>query len=313
MKNTLELDSITFGKYKNKHLKDLIKDRKYSLWLIEQPWFKDNYEYLYNRINEYKPLEHFLEYYNNDSDIFIDRYKFFNLKNIKNIDLDLTEDEKLCYRFYYKMIGVLKDKIKERIENLESNPYDIKAPTKWLQMFENDSKLSRDIFKNFIVSYDLPNIPNIIEDIKKEGGIDYKATKSFHIAKERSGKQEKFWENILKNKYKEYIGTQFKFENCIFDFININTNTIYECKLNLKDFNEDQYNKYVLTLGKYNIIYLISDDCIIDIKNKVILTTNYHKYYTYQLNIPLMQDPSKFDDLIIDFDIKEIKDINHNI
>ena len=150
MKNNLELDSITFGKYKNKYLKDLIKDRKYSLWLLEQPWFKDNYEYLYNRINEYKPLENFLDNHNNNSDIFMDRYKFFNLKNIKNIDLDLTDDEKICYKFYYKMIDILKNNIKERIENLESNPYDIKAPTKWLQMFENDSKLSRDIFKNFI-------------------------------------------------------------------------------------------------------------------------------------------------------------------
>ena len=59
------------------------------------------------------------------------------------------------------------------------------------------------------------------EDIKKEGGIEYKGAKSFLIAKKNSQNQENFWEQILKEKYGEDIGTQFKYENCIFDFINI--------------------------------------------------------------------------------------------
>ena len=36
-------------------------------------------------------------------------------------------------------------------------------------------------------------------------------------------------------------------KNCIFDFINIATNTIFECKLNIKDFNDEQFKKYKLT------------------------------------------------------------------
>jgi len=54
----------------------------------------------------------------------------------------------------------------------------------------------------------------------------------------------------VKEKYGEEIGTQFKYHNCIFDFINISTNTIYECKLGLKDFNEDQHDKYKLDLSQ---------------------------------------------------------------
>ena len=39
----LEVDSITFGKYKNGTLKDVLKDRKYCEWLVKQKWFQENY------------------------------------------------------------------------------------------------------------------------------------------------------------------------------------------------------------------------------------------------------------------------------
>jgi hypothetical protein len=213
----------------------------------------------------------------------------------------------------FKTIDELKTKIKVRITKNDDNIYDITAPSKWLQKFENETGLKREDFKTFISSYELPNITSILEDIKTLGGIEYKGSQSFKIAKKRSSEQENYWEIILKEKYKDLLGTQFKYESCIFDFINISTNTIFECKLNLKDFNEEQYNKYLLTLDKYNIIYLIGTDCIINMDLETIYTTDLAKYILYQCNIPVMKNPSKFDELIFDFDIYEVHEITDGI
>jgi hypothetical protein len=304
----LNIDTITFGKYKNKTLKDMLKDRKYCKWFLNEPEFKTKYEYIYNKVKEYEPRIYFLPIQELiDSGDFLDRYIYFNLTPIDKLAVNLTDNEKKCYKFYLSTIAQLKQKIIDRIEDAQENPYDIKAPTKWLQKFESDYSLKREEFKEFINTYDLPNIPYIIEDIKKEGGIVYNGANSFNIAKERSGEQEKFWEKILKEKYGEDIGVQYKYENCIFDFLNISANTIYECKLNIKDFSEDQYKKYLLVLNKYKIIYLIDRDCIIDINNKVIYTLDTVKYKTYISKIPLMQKISQFDEVIVDFKIKEIK------
>ena len=199
----------------------------------------------------------------------------------------------------------------DRIDECRENPYDIKAPTKWLQKFESDTNLKREFFKDFINTYDLPNIPYIIEDIKKEGGIVYNGANSFTIAKERSKEQEKFWENILKEKYGEDIGVQYKYENCIFDFINIPNNILYECKLNIKDFNCEQYNKYLLILGKYKILYLIDNDCIINIDEKKIRTLDSAKYLLYKAKIPLLKKINPFDEMIENFEVEEISDLKN--
>ena len=58
-KKELNLNYITFGKYKDKDLTDLLKDRKYCAWLIEQDWFKESYEYLYNSLIKYDPKKFF--------------------------------------------------------------------------------------------------------------------------------------------------------------------------------------------------------------------------------------------------------------
>ena len=304
----LNIDTITFGKYKNKTLKEMLKDRKYCKWFLSEPDFKSKYEYIYNKVKEYEPRIYFLPIQELiDSDNFLDKYIYFNLTTLDKLAINLTDNDKKCYKFYLKTIEELKQKILDRVEDAKENPYDIKAPTKWLQKFESDYGLKRDDFKEFINSYDLPNLPYIIEDIKKEGGIVYKGANSFNIAKERSIEQEKFWGKLLKEKYGEDIGVQYKYENCIFDFLNISNNKIYECKLNIKDFNEEQYKKYLLILDKYKIIYLIDKDCIIDIDNKIIYTSDTAKYMLYISKIPLMQKPSKFNDIIVDFKIKEIK------
>ena len=179
----------------------------------------------------------------------------------------------------------------------------VEVVVKWLQRFEKDNSLNRSVFKEFINSFELPNIPYLIERIKKEGGIEYKGAQSFNIAKKRSLEQEAYWEKILKEKYGEDLGTQFKYEKCIFDFLNISTNTIFECKLSLKDFNTDQHNKYLLTLGKYRIIYLIGYDCVINIKQKVILTSDVDKYMT-------TNKLTEFDELIKEFDIVEVENLS---
>lgn len=307
----LHIDTLTFGKYKNKTLKEMLKDRKYCKWFINEPDFKTKYEYIYNKVKEFEPRIYFLPPDIIESNEFIERYIYFNLTPVDKLSLNLSENEKKCYSFYLQMIHELKEKIMERLNDGKENPYDIKAPIKWLQRFETDTGLNRDEFKEFINSYDLPNIPYIIEDIKKEGGIVYNGANSFNIAKSRSKDQEIFWEYILKQKYGEDLGVQYQYEKCIFDFINISSNTLYECKLNIKDFSEDQYNKYLLTLNKYKILYLIDRDCVINIDLKTVYTTDPLKYMLYQSKIPLLKNPSKFDELLADFEVKGLEDIKN--
>lgn len=302
----LNSDTITFGKYKNGTLQQVLRDRSYCTWLLQQDWFKNNYEYLHNRVQEYEPLPYFLQPLSGNTDDFMDMYKFFHLVPVDDLKLPfpLSDDEKKCYSYYLKMVDELKQKIEDRAGS--DNLYDIKAPSRWLQRFEKETGLKREIFKEFINSHELPNIPYIVERIKKEGGLEYKGAQSFNIAKKRSLEQEGYWEKILKEKYGEDLGTQFKYEKCIFDFINIKTNTIFECKLSLNDFNEEQHKKYELTLEKYRIIYLIGYDAVINMENKCIYTSNVDKYQIYVMGTPV----TKFDELIHGFYIIEVEDLS---
>lgn len=308
----LNKNSITFGKYRDQTLTEVLRDRSYSKWLLEQDWFLSNYEYLYNRIKEYNPLELLVRDIKSNGD-FMNDYKFFNLKDINELEFEMSKTDIIMYEFYVSMINSFKNKIYERFENDEPNPYDIKAPSNWLKKFENQYGIPRAEFKEFIQAYDLPNIPYIIGDIKAEGGIEYKGAESFNIAKARSVSQENFWEVLLKEKYGEHLGTQFKLDNCIFDFININTRTIYECKLGLKDFDEPQYKKYKKALEEYNIIYLISNDCIINIGENNIYTTNTEKYTEYIKSIPQNRKRTKFDLVIYNYKIITIDSLLNKV
>jgi len=336
-KKELNIYEITVGKYRGKYLKDLLRDRKYCEWLLQQDWFKKSYEFLYNKIKEFDPKPYFIKKETGEIKDFVNEYKYFNLTPIENLEIELSDSEKLCYSFYLKTIDDLKNKIEVRKTRKDSNIYDITAPSKWLQNFEKETLLSRDDFKEFINAYELPNITTIVEEIKKFGGLEYKGGQSYNIAKKRSSEQELYWEKILKTKYKDELGIQFKKKeddakkddekeddeilktkckfkkddeiiNCTFDFIHIPTNKIFECKLNLKDFDEKQFNKYQHVLD-YNIVYLIGYDCVIDTDMETIYTTNIKDYILYQCNIPLLKNPSKFDDIIFDYDICEIENI----
>lgn len=305
----LKQDTFTFGKYKGKKLQDVLRDRKYCEWLVEQDWFLNNYEYLYNRVSQYNPKLYFFNKYTGESDDFLLRFKYFNLTPVDDLKLILTEKDTKCYIYYLSMINGLRDNIKLLRCKGDPNPYNIKAPVKWLQRFEADTGLLRSDFKDFIDAHELPNIPYIIEDIKKEGGIEYKGAKSFTIAKKRSKDQEEYWEGILKEQYGEDVGTQYKYKNCVFDFINIKTNTIFECKLGMKDFNEEQHRKYLVALEDYRIVYLIGYDCVVHMEKKSIYTTDHDKYISYQYHIPVMNRPSKFDELIVDYQVKKVRDL----
>jgi hypothetical protein len=303
---TLENDSITFGKYKGLTLSRVLRDRSYCKWLVQQDWFQTNYEFLYNRVIEYNPQSYFINSFTSEEGDFITTYEYFNLTPIEELKIELSSVDMQCYKYYILIISEIKEKIYQRIENEEENIWDIKAPSNWLKRFERDTGIPRTDFKDFIDSYELLNIPYIIERIKKEGGVEYNGAKSFKIAKARSEAQELWWEEILKSKYGESLGTQFKYEKCIFDFINISTKTIFECKLGLKDFDESQYNKYRTALKEYRIIYLISTDCVIDIQKKMIYTTNIENYLFSNLDI---KDPNWFHSLIKEFKIVKIGDL----
>lgn len=310
MTDILTSDTITFGKYKNGTLDQILKDRSYCAWLLKQDWFVTNYVYLYNRVKEYDPKLFFFRT-PPISDNFLENYQLFNLTPIDELaisSISLSENEIKCYTFYLDTVKQLKQRIKYRLDT--DNPYAIKAPTGWLKIFEKHTGLKREQFKEFMSSYELPNITYIVEDIKKEGGIEYKGAQAFNIAKKRSEAQELFWEKILKEQYGENLSCQYKYENCFFDFLNINTQTIFECKLWLTDYNNQQHKKYLLALTKYRIVYLIAYDGVINMEKKEIYTTDVDKYIAYQDRIPTMKDPSQLDTLIQDFFIIEVDNLS---
>ena len=296
---------ITFGKYRGNNISQVLRDRKYCEWLLTQEWFRENYEYLFNRVNEYKPIIYFLREDDNFED-FLSDYKYFNLTKPDKLEIELNTCDKLCYEYYLRVINNLKNRILERLENDEENAFDIKAPTHWLKIFEEDYGIPREDFKDFLHAYELPNIPYIIEDIKKQGGIEYKGAKSFKIAKQRSVEQEEWWSIILREKYGENLGTQFKYEQCIFDMIVIEKKIIFECKLGLKDFDDIQYNKYKKALKEYKIIYLVGYDAVVVMEEKTIYTKECDKYNNYILSIASKASLTKFDLILIDFIVKEM-------
>jgi len=303
----LTQDTITFGKYKGHCLQDVLRDRDYCKWLVEQPWLQEQYEFIYNSIKDYNPTKYFFLPCPEEGD-FLDTYQYFHLQQDMSC-LPLTDPEKTCYGYYLEMIDGFKTQILVKRDNGSLNPYDIKAPTGWLKKFEEKHAIPRTDFKEFIDAYDLPNLPYIIERVKKEGGLVYLGAQSFKIAKQRSLDQEGFWETILKDVYGEDISFQFKFNNSIFDAIHIPSGTIFEMKLGIKQLNAKQLVKYKKALEAYKIIYLVARDCIIDIDRKIIFTTDLDEYRVHMFEVTQKRTQTEFDLLLLDFDIKEVDDL----
>lgn len=311
---SIHQDIINFGKHKGKSVSVVLRDRNYCKWLLDQPWFKDSHTYLYNRIVKYKPQSYFIPKDRGSSEInsilkdrgstqsdFMDSYVFFHLLPLDKVEIDLSPCDKTCYEFYLEMIEEIKRRIYERMENDEDNQYDIKAPTRWLARFEKQYLIPREDFKEFLTAYELPNIPTIIEHVKKAGGIEYKGARSFIIAKNNSKIQEKWWEDILRSRYGENISPQYLYKKCLFDFINIKTKTMYEVKLGIKDFNQDQFVKYQSVLGEFDIVYLVDRDCVINVSKKIVFTTDENKYRKYISGIPTKKKPNFMDQMLLEF------------
>lgn len=294
-------NTITFGKYTGKDIKEVLKDRNYCQWLLKQDWFQKNYPGLWDKINNYNPLKQFLRDSEPEQGEFVLDYTFFNLKS--PIEITLSRDDMTCYAFYYDEIMKLKTKLINNFnDSMYDNPYDIKAPTRWLQNFEKDTGIHRDKLKEFLKQNELPNITKVIEDIKGAGGLSYKGHKSYLIAKERSVKQENYWHDILKSKYGLQIGTQFKYKNCFFDFVNIENKIIYECKLDFKDFNDEQYQKYLAVLEEFKVIYLIGNETLVDMKSGIVYTSDTEPYLNFILNGKNIE----YLNLISSFEVKQI-------
>ena len=54
---------------------------------------------------------------------------------------------------------------------------------------------------------------------------------------------------------------------------------------------------------------MIGNDCVINMDMETIYTNDIQKYILYQCQIPLLKEPSSFDNLIFDFDIYEVEDL----
>ena len=306
MNDDIEENTIQFGLYKNKPISLLLKDRQYCRWLLTQEFFK-SCQYQYKIVSDYDPLKFFI-----DDSLSINEclksYKFFKLIHPNSLSIKLTNNETKCYEYYYYIINNIKTKSIQNFENKEDQIFDkVKTPTKYLKIFEEKYKINKKNFLEFIVSHDLPNVTKVIEEIKLLDNILYNGNKSFIIAKQKSVEQEDHWFKLLNAKYNDKISSQYKFNRCVFDFINITSNTIYECKLNMKDFKEDQFDKYNSILKDFDIVYLFNTDCIVVMKDKKIYTTCLEKYLFYQMNIPLSKKISNFDNLIKDYEIIEMK------
>jgi hypothetical protein len=78
----------------------------------------------------------------------------------------------------------------------------------------------------------------------------------------------------------------------------------------LKDFNEEQFDKYETIMNRFNIVYLIGYDCVINMDLETIYTTDMMKYVLYQCNIPVLKLKSKLDEIILNYDICEVEDLS---
>ena len=84
-------------------------------------------------------------------------------------------------------------------------------------------------------------------------------------------------------------------------------------KIDLKDFDKNQYKKYKVALDEFKIVYLIGKDCVIHLTTKHIYTTDLEKYQLYILNIPSLKLPSYLDIMILEFEISKVEDTTNYI
>ena len=318
LEEPLTKTTFPIGKYRGADLSVVLRDRNYCKWLLNSHSdFETKYEYLYNRISDYNPLPELITEVTSTGR-FVDEYRMFNLREIEDVTLELTPSDIACFKWYRSIITNLKTCILERLENDHPQPYAIKAPIALKKRFFNETGLDPSILDEMTKAYDLPNIiSSVMKDIKNEAGVNYCGGSAFKIAKARSEHQEAFWETMLKMMYGESVDVQYEgVDKCIFDFINIESRTVFECKLGLTEFNVEQFKKYNSSLKQYNIVYIVGNndtdirsdhhnDYVIDMINKAIYVLESLKadLETYILNINNMKNPSYLDKMITKFEV----------
>ena len=328
LEESLTKTTFPIGKYKGSDLSVVLRDRGYCKWLVtSHSDFETKYEYLYNRISEYDPLPQLIAE-TIPTGRFVDDYKMFNLKNVTRINLDLTPTDIICFQWYSGVLADLRTRILERIENDHPNPYAIKAPTSLKKKFIKDTALDPSVLDEMTKAYDLPNIISVVmKDIKREAGIEYSGGSAFKIAKARSEHQEAYWETMLKIMYGESVDVQYEgVDKCIFDFINIESQTVFECKLGFTEFNMEQFKKYNSALKCYSIVYIVGNndtdirsdhhnDYVIDMVNQAIyvLETQKADLETYILNIVNMKSPSYLDEMLPTFEVRGIEKMDPEV
>lgn len=243
---------VPFGKYKDKDVQTLLRDRGYCVWFLTQEKLCERYSSLRERIVEAEIV--FRACLRGEGE------PPFDLIDPSSTPIFLTDQEKVMYAYYYSLSMKLKDEMEKSVYT--GTPYLIKTPKNWLQTFEAQTGLKREDFKSFLASFDLDNITTIVEKVRAMGGMKYNGAKSYIIAKERSVAQEKWWEKKLRETYGNTVNAQYTLQSdacdtCTFDFVDHTRKIVWECKLGVKDFVASQYEKYVALLPDYKIIYLI--------------------------------------------------------
>ena len=112
---------------------------------------------MYNRISEYDPLSDLVAEVKHTGR-FVDDYSMFNLKDVSEITLDLTQTDIACFQWYKGILLDLKTSILERLEAEHPDPYAIKAPVALKKKFFKDTGLDPSVLDEMTKAYDLPNI-----------------------------------------------------------------------------------------------------------------------------------------------------------
>ena len=103
-------ETITFGKYKGAKAALMLRDRSYCEWLLNQDWFKNSYEFLYNCVKDWNPTIYFLnkeqEDEENTEEDFMSNYIYFNLTSPESLMIELSSVDMTCYVYYISMIDI---------------------------------------------------------------------------------------------------------------------------------------------------------------------------------------------------------------
>jgi len=131
----------------------------------------------------------------------------------------------------------------------------ISLPTSYTKPF------GKKKFRKCMLKYDLENPTLICQNIRNMLGVPTSVCDNFKKAKENSQTHENYWHEYLKYKHSDII-PQYCYKDCRLDFISKTDKTIYECKLSIIYYNDNQHEKYKKRFPNYKIKYLFGSNCM---------------------------------------------------